>query len=274
MQVQVSQSAELRRGEGMSMGAISLTDYCKQLRLKTIVEIYEDVVYETKEQYLTELFRKEVESRYTARVKRLMKKAGFLTPKTLEGYMFDHITWPKPSSKSEILDLAFLENRENVLMLGAVGTGKTHLASALGVQACAKGKEVRFFRAVDLVNIMLEKHRLGTLIRFLRELQKCELLILDELGFVPFHQDGSQLLFNVIADCYERRSVILTSNLEFGQWNQIFGDDRLTAALIDRLVHHAYILAFTGESVRLRHAMERSKHVTLTAPGQMAARAK
>jgi DNA replication protein DnaC len=274
MQLQVWQPSELRRVEMMSMETISLPDYCKQLRLKTIVEIYEDVVYETKEQYLTELFRKEVESRYTARVKRLMKKAGFLTPKTLEGYMFDHITWPKPSSKSEILDLAFLEKHENVLMLGAVGTGKTHLASALGVQACAKGKEVRFFRAVDLVNTMLEKHRLGTLIRFLRELQKCELIILDELGFVPFHQDGSQLLFNVIADCYERRSVIVTSNLEFGQWNQIFGDDRLTAALIDRLVHHAHILAFTGESVRLRQAMERSKHVTLTAPGQMAARTK
>jgi DNA replication protein DnaC len=109
----------------MSMEAISLTDYCKQLRLKTIVEIYEDVVSETKEQYLTELFRQEVESRYNARVKRLMKKAGFLTTKTLEGYMYDHITWPKPSSKSEILDLAFLENHENVLMLGAVGTGKT-----------------------------------------------------------------------------------------------------------------------------------------------------
>ena len=258
---------------------MSLIDYCKQLKLKTTVQIYQEVAYETKEQYLTELFRKEVESRYSARVKRLMKKAGFSNIKTLEGYMFDHITWPKPSSKAEILDLAFLENHENLLMLGAVGTGKTHLASALGVQACAKGKEVRFFRAVNLVNIMLEKHRLGTLVRFLRELQirelqKCELLILDELGFVPFHQDGSQLLFNVIADCYERRSVIVTSNLEFGQWNQIFGDDRLTAALMDRLVHHAHILAFTGESVRLRQAMERSKHVTLTAPGQMAARAK
>ena len=258
---------------------MSLIDYCKQLKLKTTVQIYQEVAYETKEQYLTELFRKEVESRYSARVKRLMKKAGFSNIKTLEGYMFDHITWPKPSSKAEILDLAFLENHENLLMLGAVGTGKTHLASALGVQACAKGKEVRFFRAVNLVNIMLEKHRLGTLVRFLRELQirelqKCELLILDELGFVPFHQDGSQLLFNVIADCYERKSVIVTSNLEFGQWNQIFGDDRLTAALMDRLVHHAHILAFTGESVRLRQAMERSKHVTLTAPGQMAARAK
>ena len=251
-----------------------LVDYCKQLKLKTTVQIYEEVAYETKEQYLTELFRKEVESRYSARVKRLLKKAGFLSTKTLEGYVFDYITWPKSSSKAEILDLAFLEKHENILMLGAVGTGKTHLACALGIRACTRGREVRFFRAVDLVNTMLEKHKAGTLPRFLRELQKCELLILDELGFVPFHQDGSELLFNVIADCYERRSVIVTSNLEFGQWNQIFGDNRLTAALIDRLVHHATILAFTGESIRLRQAMERSKHITIAAPGQTAAKVK
>jgi len=258
----------------MAMEVALLVGYCKQLKLKTTGEVYQEVPYETKEQYLTELFRKEVESRHSAKVKRLLKKAGFSNIKTLEGYVFDHITWPKSSSKAEILDLTFLEKLENVIMLGAVGTGKTHLASALGFQACAKGKEVRFFRAVNLVNILLARHQAGTLARFLREFQKCELLILDELGFVPFHQDGSQLLFNVIADCYERRSVIVTSNLEFGQWNQIFGDDRLTAALVDRLVHHAQILAFTGESMRLRQAMERSKHVTITVPSQMAARAK
>jgi len=253
---------------------VSLIDYCKQLKLKTTVEIYEEVPYEDKEQYLTELFRKEVESRYSARVKRLLKKAGFPYTKTLEGYVFDHITWPKASSKAEILDLIFLEQHENILMLGAVGTGKTYLASALGIRACTQGKEVRFFRAVDLVNTLMEKHKTGTLAGFLRELQKCELLILDELGFVPFHQDGSELLFNVIADCYEQRSVIVTSNLEFGQWSQVFGDNRLTAALIDRLVHHAYILAFTGDSFRLRQAMERSKHIAITAPGQMANKVK
>jgi DNA replication protein DnaC len=248
-----------------------LRGYCKQLKLKNVVEIYEEVPYEAKEQYLTALFRKEVESRHNARVKRLLRKAGFSSTKTLDGYVFEPITWPRPGSKAEILNLAFLEKRENVLMLGAVGTGKTHLASALGVRACTQGKEVRFFRAVDLVNTLLEKHQAGTLSRFLQELGKCELLILDELGFVPFHQDGSELLFNVIADCYERRSVIVTSNLEFGQWNQVFGDNRLTAALIDRLVHHSHILAFTGESIRLRQAMERSENVTITAPGQTTA---
>lgn len=248
-----------------------LRDYCKELKLKNIVEIYEEVAYQTKEQYLAELFRMEVESRRSARVKRLLRKAGFLTTKSLDGYIFDPITWPSPNSKAEILNLTFLEQHENVLMLGAVGTGKTHLASALGVRACTQGKEVRFFRAVDLVNTLLEKHQAGTLSQFLQGLRKCELLILDELGFVPFHQDGSELLFNVIADCYERRSVIVTSNLEFGQWNQIFGDNRLTAALIDRLVHHSHILAFTGDSIRLRQAMERSEHVVITTPGQTTA---
>jgi DNA replication protein DnaC len=248
-----------------------LRDHCKQLKLKNIVEIYEGVPYEAKEQYLTELFRKEIESRHNARVKRLLRKAGFSSTKKLDGYVFDPITWPRSGSKTEVLNLAFLEKHENVLMLGAVGTGKTHLASALGIRACTQGKEVRFFRAVDLVNTMLEKHKAGTLPRFLQELRKCELLILDELGFVPFHQDGSELLFNVIADCYERRSVIVTSNLEFGQWNQIFGDNRLTAALIDRLVHHSHILAFTGDSIRLRQAMEQSENVMITAPGQTTA---
>ena len=200
-----------------------LHDCCKQLKLKNIVEIYEEVSYKAKEQYLTELFRKEIESRHNARVKRLLRKAGFSSTKTLDGYVFDPITWPRSGSKKEVLNLAFLE-----------------------------------------------KHKSGTLPRFLQELRKCELLILDELGFVPFHRDGSELLFNVIADCYERRSVTVTSNLEFSQWNQIFGDNRLAAALIDRLVHHSHILAFTGESIRLRQAMERSENVMITTPGQTA----
>ncbi len=104
-----------------------------------------------------------------------------------------------------------------------------------------------------------DKYQAGTLRRFLSELQKAELLILDEMGFVPFHKDGAELLFHVIADCYEQRSVIVTSNLEFGHWNTVFGDARLTAALVDRLVHHAHVLAFTGDSYRLQHALSETK---------------
>ena len=103
--------------------------------------------------------------------------------------------------------------------------------------------------------MLQEKFQAGGLQRVLKELRQANLLILDEMGFVPFHQDGAELLFHVISECYEQRSVIVTSNLEFGQWNNIFGDTRLTAALVDRLVHHAHVLAFNGESYRLKHAL-------------------
>lgn len=154
-------------------------------------------------------------------------------------------------------ELEWLERKENLLLMGAVGTGKTHLATALGVEACRQGKAVQFYRASDLVAVLQKKFAAGTVSRFREKLKKVELLILDEVGYVPFSQTGSELLFNVIADCYERQSVIMTSNLEFGQWTSIFGDTKLTSALIARLVHHAHILSFTGESFRFKQAMER-----------------
>jgi len=109
------------------------------------------------------------------------------------------------------------------------------------------------------VAVLQEKYRAGALQKFLKDMQGFDLLICDDMGFIPFHQDGAELLFHVISECYEQRSVIVTSNLEFGQWNSIFGDTRLTAALVDRLVHHAHVLAFTGESYRLKHALSSSE---------------
>jgi len=150
---------------------------------------------------------------------------------------------------------SFVERKENAILLGPVGTGKTHLATAIGVEACKQGKKVRFYRVAELVSILQTKFQAGNLPRFQKELLDTDVLILDELGFVPFHKDGADLLFHLISECYERISIIVTSNLEFSQWNTVFGDNRLTAALIDRLVHHAHIVAFTGESYRLRHAL-------------------
>jgi DNA replication protein DnaC len=140
--------------------------------------------------------------------------------------------------------------------------GKPILATALGLKACEKGHEVRFFRVADLVAQLEEALKNGTLPRLKRQIEACELLILDELGYVPFQKQGSELFFHIIADCYERKSVIVTSNLEFGQWNRVFGGNRLTAALVDRLVHHAHIIAFTGESYHLRHALSSVKKIS------------
>ncbi|AEF93620.1 IstB domain protein ATP-binding protein [Desulfotomaculum nigrificans CO-1-SRB] len=232
-----------------------LSDLCRQLRLAYVSEAVEEKASPELCTLITEVLKAEIEGRKRMKLNRLLHRAGFPQIKTLEGYSFEPIAFPASCNQGKLVSLDWIAQKENVLMLGAVGTGKTHLAIALGVEACRKGKIVRFFRVSDLVSVLQQKHAEGTLTKFRKELLKADLLILDELGYVPFHQTGSELLFHVIADCYERQSVIVTSNLEFGQWSSIFGDTKLTAALVDRLVHHAHILAFSGDSYRLRHAL-------------------
>ena len=143
--------------------------------------------------------------------------------------------------------------------MGTVGTGKTHLATAIALKACQEGRDVRFFTAAELGNILLEKNSKGSLNNFLAGMKKTELIVIDEVGFVPLHKDAAELLFQVISDCYERKSLIITSNLEFSQWKTIFGDNRLTAALVDRLIHHSHIVIFSGESYRLTQSMQRQR---------------
>ena len=140
--------------------------------------------------------------------------------------------------------------------MGSVGTGKTHLATAIALKACQEGRRVRFFTAAELANILLEKNTKGTLNNYLGTLKKVELVVIDEIGFVPLHKDAAELLFQVI------KSLIITSNLEFSQWNTVFGDNRLTAALVDRLIHHSHIVIFSGESYRLTQSLNRQRAYT------------
>ena len=126
------------------------------------------------------------------------------------------------------------------------------------MKACQEGRRVRFFTAAELANILLEKNTKG----YLGTLKKVELVVIDEIGFVPLHKDAAELLFQVISDCYERKSLIITSNLEFSQWNTVFGDNRLTAALVDRLIHHSHIVIFSGESYRLTQSLNRQRAYT------------
>nr|WP_097677998.1 IS21-like element helper ATPase IstB [Bacillus mediterraneensis] len=233
---------------------------CKTLHLAHIIEEFEEVPFESKEQFLRDVLSIEVNSRQTTKIARLIKKAKFRELKWLRDYEWsDQLHLPATTSKEGICDLRFIKEKQNLLLMGTPGTGKTHLGTALGVKACEQGFEVRFFRVADLVGQLEEAMKEGTLQRLKRQIEKCDLLILDELGYVPFQKQGSELLFHIIADCYEHKSVIVTSNLEFGQWNRVFGDNRLTSALVDRLVHHAHVIAFTGESYRLKNALSTVK---------------
>jgi DNA replication protein DnaC len=137
--------------------------------------------------------------------------------------------------------------------------GSTASTTAIASKACQEGRRVRFYTAASLANILLEKNNKGTLNNYLSTLKKVELIVIDEIGFVPLHKDAAELLFQVISDCYERKSLIITSNLEFSQWNTVFGDNRLTAALVDRLIHHSHIVIFSGESYRLTQSMQRQR---------------
>jgi DNA replication protein DnaC len=233
-----------------------LAAVCKELRLGNLGKLAAQVTFRNETQYLTDVLRLVAANREAQRVERLIRQARFPVIKTFDGYKYHPVTWPKGYDKEQLLSLDFIESKQNILCLGAVGTGKTHMATALGVKACSLGRKVRFFRMSDLAAELTEKHRVGNLAKVLKQLQRLDLLILDEVGYIPCDRLSSQLLFNVISNSYEQQSVIVTSNLQFGRWNEMFGDDRLTAALIDRLVHRAHILSFTGPSLRYEEAMK------------------
>ena len=153
----------------------------------------------------------------------------------------------------------YLEVRENVLLIGNSGTGKTHLASALGFAACTQGRKVRFWGATALVTHLLVARENRELKRLLAQVGKHELIVLDELGYVPFSKAGAELLFEVVIRAYERHSLIVTTNLPFEQWTEVMGSERLTGALLDRLTHRVHIIEANGESYRLRDARQRRK---------------
>ena len=232
----------------------------RQVKLGGMAKEWRTVPFENTEQYVTDLLNLELKEREANRINRMVKKAGFRVLKTLDDFIwYPAIEIPNGLTQEYMEELAFLPRKENLIFMGTVGTGKTHLATALALKACQEGREVRFFTAASLANILLEKNNKGALNSFLGTLKKVELIVIDEIGFVPLHKDAAELLFQVISDCYERKSLIITSNLEFSQWNTVFGDNRLTAALVDRLIHHSHIVIFSGESYRLTQSILRQK---------------
>lgn len=238
-----------------------INKYLKQLKLGSIIDEWEKVKFKSKEEFLCKLLELEIKGRHSNRINRTIKTAGFKVIKTLDEFQWvSDIRLPNTLSVEYLENLSFIEKKENLIFLGAVGKGKTHLSIALALKACEKGKKAKFFTVTELGNILLEKNLKGNLNSFIKSLQTIDLLVIDEVGFVPLHKDAAELLFQVISDCYERRSLIITSNLEFSEWNKIFGDNRLTAALVDRLIHHSHIVIFTTDvdpSWRLKESINK-----------------
>ena len=237
-----------------------IEQYMRTLKLGGMAKEWRSVAYHDPEQYVRELLELEVREREVNRINRMVKTAGFPVIKTLEDFIWNqNIALPAGLTRESMEGLQFLPRKENLIFMGSVGTGKTHLATAIALKGCQTGRRVRFFTAASLASLLLERNNKGTLNSFLTNLKRVELIVVDEIGFVPLHKEAAELLFQVISDCYERRSLIITSNLEFSQWNTVFGDNRLTAALIDRLVHHSHIVIFSGESYRLTQSMNRQR---------------
>ncbi len=237
-----------------------IEQWMRTLKLGGMAKEWRQVEFRDPEQYISELLQIELREREANRINRMVKTAGFRVLKTLEDFEWrSGIELPAGLTCEYMENLRFLQPKENLIFMGAVGTGKTHLATAIALRACQEGKSVRFFTAASLANLLLEKNNKGLLSSYLGTLKKVELFVIDEVGFVPLHKDAAELLFQLISECYESKSLIITSNLEFSQWNTVFGDNRLTAALIDRLIHHSHIVLFSGDSYRLTQSMNRQK---------------
>lgn len=237
-----------------------IEQYMRMLRLGGLAKDWRTIEYSNNEQYVKDLLELELHEREVNKINRMVKTAGFNVIKTLDDFIWNtEISLPAGLTENYMTELKFLPLKENLIFMGSVGTGKTHLATAIALKACQEGRRVRFFTAASLANLLLEKNTKGTLNGFMTSLKKAELIVIDELGFVPLHKDAAQLIFQVISECYERKSLIITSNLDFSGWNTVLGDNRLTAALIDRLIHHSHIVVFSGESYRLKQSLKRQK---------------
>ena len=244
---------------------VLLAHHLKQLKLPTFLRDYaaaaavcgrRNASFET---FLLQLSERELIDRQQRATERRIKAAKFPTLKTIESFRFDQQPSVNEALIRELLTGEFIDRRENVLLIGNSGTGKTHLATALGLAACREGRKVRFFGVTSLVTQLLEAREDRKLERLLTQLGRQHLLILDELGYVPFAKAGAELLFEVVSRAYERQSLIVTTNLPFEQWPEVCGSERLTGAMLDRLTHRVHIVEANGESYRLRDSQRRMR---------------
>jgi len=247
---------------------VLLEHHLKALRLPTILREYDKVARQCAQEktdfprYLLRLTELELLDRDRRATERRIRQARFPVVKGLDS--FDFLAIPS-LNKTLVLELArceYLTRKENLLLLGNSGTGKSHIALALGLMACQRGHRVRFITAAALVSELIEARDEKHLLRFQKQLASYELLIVDELGYVPLSKTGAELLFEMFSQRYERASTLVTSNLPFDEWTEVFGSERLTGALLDRLTHHVHILEMNGDSYRLKQSRRKKNPPT------------
>ncbi len=244
---------------------VLLKENLKLLKLSNVLRQLETFVRQAKEsgtdygEFLLSLTEMELQMRAENRLKRRVREAKFPLIKTLE--TFDYTAAPGLDLRllRELETGDYIREHRNIILLGNSGTGKTHLATGLGVAACGQGSTTRFVTGCGLANELIEAQTAKTLSRVIQRTARNDLLVLDELGYVPFSKEGAQLLFQVLAERHERRSVIVTTNLGFADWTQVFGDATLTAALLDRLTHKAHIIHCNWDSYRLKETLKTKK---------------
>ena len=248
-----------------SKPTVLLEHYLKQLKLPTMLREYaklaslcqsERTDYQT---FLLRLSEREVHDRELRAAERRVKAAKFPVVKTLDTFDFQAQLSINQELVRELIRGEYMDRCENVLLIGNSGTGKSHLATGLAFAACQQGRRVRFFTATGLVTQLLEKREDRQLERFQKQRERLQLIVLDELGYVPFSKTGAELLFEVVSRAYERTSLIVTTNLPFEAWTEVMGTERLTGALLDRLTHRIHILEANGESYRFRESKDRLK---------------
>jgi len=247
---------------------IELQANLKALNLSSMARNLEGLLRQAKEsgigydELLLDLTGAELQARAESRLNRRIKESKFPLLKPIE--TFDLAAVPDLDLRL-FRDLAgggYIQEHRNIIFLGRSGTGKTHMATALGIEACKKNFRTRFVTCYGLVNELVEARQERTLQRLIQKYVRCDLLVMDELGYIPFSKEGSELLFQVLAERHEKGSVIITTNLGFADWTRVFGDAAMTAALLDRITHKAYIINCSWESYRLKQSLNQKAKLT------------
>lgn len=245
----------------MAANKMLLGAYLKKLKMSQAAKIYESMAREATEnnldyeEYLLGVLEQEINQRESNRIKRCIRQAGFPVIKTLEIFDFKAIPSLNKQKVLKLMKGEYIQKKQNILLAGNSGVGKTHIAIALGYEACRQGLKVKFYTAAGLVNELVAAQQEYRLNRLEKQWNTPHIVIIDELGYVPFNKLGAELLFQFCSTRYERGSIIITTNLEFQRWTEVLGDEQMTAALLDRLTHNAHILNINGESYRFKQSL-------------------